>query len=382
LALAYKEIKYAKGFDILENEQDLIFLGYLSLLDPLRTTAKNTIAHAEALGIKVKILTGDSREVAEYVGKEIGLVKAGGKVYIGDELEALPAAEFKKAVLACDVFARVSPTQKFNIIKALKESYVVAYQGDGINDAPALKLADVAIAVNSATDIAKENADVVLLNKSLEVIINGIKDGRAIFININKYIKFTMISNFGNFITLSILYLISSTLPILAIQILLIAILTDLPAIAISTDSVEDSEVVRPEKHNVRELILIALLLGIPTALFELFYFLMVRSATQPFLQTKLYIFFTLLGLVSLYIVRNKAHFWKAKRPSLALNISFIAVAVISVALIYIPIFKNWFSFASLSAVTIAAILALVAVYFLITDYVKVWYYRTLGKEV
>jgi Mg2+-importing ATPase len=348
----------------------------------LRPTAKNTVAHAEALGIKVKILTGDSREVAEYIGKEIGLVKAGGKVYIGDELEAMPAAEFKKAVLACDVFARVSPTQKFNIIKELKESYVVAYQGDGINDAPALKLADVAIAVNSATDIAKENADVVLLNKSLEVIINGIKDGRAIFININKYIKFTMISNFGNFIALSVLYLMSVNLPILAIQILLTTIITDLPAIAISTDNVEDSEVVRPEKHNVRELILIALLLGIPTAMFEFIYFLMVRSAVQPFLQTKLYVFFTLLGLVPLYIIRSKDHFWKAKRPSRALNISFILVAVISVALIYIPIFKNWFSFASLPAITIAAILALVVLYFLITDYVKVWYYRTLGKGI
>ena len=376
IALAYKQLAYSKDIDLAKSEDNLTFLGYVSLQDPLRKEAKRTLAQAEKLGLEVKILTGDSREVAEYVGKQVGLVSPSSAVFLADELDQMTPSDFQKTLLSSHVFARVSPTQKYHMIEALKQKYVVAYQGDGINDSPALKLADVAIAVNTATDIAKESSDIVLLNKSLEVIINGIKYGRAIFLNINKYIKFTMISNFGNFIALSVLYLISVDLPILPIQILLTTIVTDLPAIAISTDTVEDGEVIAPEKHNVRELIFIALLLGVPTALFELFYFSMVRMMPQPFLQTQLYTFFTLLGLVPLYIVRNRDHFWKAKRPSLALNISFFAICVLSVGMVYMPIIRDWFAFIPLPLATMAPIVCLVFIYLFAIDFAKVLYYR------
>ena len=206
ISIAYKQISYTPEYDMLSNEHDLQFLGYVSLNDPLRPSAKLTIDHARKLGIHIKILTGDSKEVAGYIGRQVGLVTDSSILYSGDELALLSEADFKKAVTEHHVFARISPTQKFAIIKALKESFVVGYQGDGINDAPALKLADVAIAVNTATDIAKENADIVLLNKDLEVIINGIKYGRTIFVNINKYIKYTMVNNFGSFMALAVLY--------------------------------------------------------------------------------------------------------------------------------------------------------------------------------
>lgn len=377
LAIAYKEISYTGDFDILKNERNLIFLGYASLEDPLRPTAESTIRLAEKLGIKIKILTGDSGEVARYVGSQIGLLNAGDKVYLGSELEKMPEDKFKAAVQRSQVFARVSPTQKFKIIKALKETNVVGYQGDGINDAPALKLADVAIAVNSATDIAKENADIVLLNRSLEVVVNGIKYGRSIFVNINKYIRYTMVSNFGNFIALSTLYLFSADLPMLPIQVLLTTVITDIPLITIYSDTVEESEVVRPEQHNVKELVFISLILGVPTALFELFYFMIIHNEPLPHLQTNLYLFFTLIGLIVFYAVRNKRHFWKAAAPSTLVNASFASGFIFSLAIIYTQLFQGWFSFVPLRATSIGLILVLMLFYFFAADFVKVWYYAS-----
>ncbi len=381
LALAYKGIPYTDDLDILKNERDLIFLGYASLEDPLRGTAKSTIQLAERLGISIKILTGDSKEVAEYIGKEVGLVNGSDRIYLGSELDSLTEDEFKEVVSRCNVFARVSPTQKFNIIKVLKETNVVGYQGDGINDAPALKLADVAIAVNSATDIAKESADIILLNKSLEVIVNGVKYGRSIFVNINKYIRYTMVSNFGNFIALSTLYLMSTYLPILPIQVLLTTVVTDVPLITISSDTVEETAVVRPEKHNIKELIFISLILGVPTALFEIFYFLLISAQPRATMETSLFMFLTFIALIVFYTIRNKGYFWKTKLPSGILNMSFALAAIFSLAIIYMPPFQLWFSFVPLPLSSLILILVLITLYFLGIDSVKVLYYRLAGSE-
>ncbi len=382
LGLAYRKISYTDDFDMLQGEHGGTFLGFVALDDPLRPTAKSTISHAEKLGIKVKILTGDSREVAEYIGKQIDLVNEGEKVYVGSELEKMSPASFRETVMNSNVFARVSPSQKYDIIKVLKEKYVVAYQGDGINDAPALKLADVAIAVNSATDIAKENADIVLLNKGLGVIINGIQYGRSVFININKYIRHTMVSNFANVIALSVLYLFSAGLPLLAIQILLTSIITDIPMVAIASDNVDDSEVIRPEKQNIKDIVGVPLILGIPSALWYLFYFLTIRHQSPVIIETSLYLFFTLTALVVFYSVRSKVNFWNATKPSSLLNAAFISAFVFSIAIIYIKPFQIWFSFAPLSPISLATILILTIGYLFIIDITKAWYYRYQDREM
>jgi len=377
LALAYKEISnFSADFDIIKNETNLTFLGYASLFDPLRPSAKMTIEHAKKLGIQIKIITGDGREVAEYVGRQINLVQDGDKIYLGSELDAMSPADMKKAVMTYHVFARITPEQKYNIIKVLKETNTVGYQGDGINDAAALKLADVAIAVNTATDIAKENADIILLNKSLEVIINGIKYGRSIFVNINKYIKYTMVGNFGNFIALGVLYLISLNLPLLPIQILLTNVLTDIPLIMVSFDNVEDADVKKPEKHDMKGLMLISMILGVPTALFELFYFLLIKDEPLHMLQTSFYIFLTFMGLILFYAIRNKKPFWKAKFPPLGLNLAFLVALVVSLGMIYIPEFHKLFSFVSLSVASVAIIIAFTLAYFFATDLMKVFFYK------
>ena len=375
--IAYKEIVYDDAFDIEKNEKELIFLGYAKILDPLRPEASRAIEKAKKIGVAIKILTGDSREVAEYAGREVGLISEGQKVYTGDELEAMSAEEFKSAVNTLNVFARVSPSQKYRIIEVLKENNVVAYQGDGINDAPSLKLADVSIAVNHATDIAKENADIVLLRKNLEVVIDGIMHGRAIFMNINKYIKYTMVSNFGNLIALSVLYLISQNLPLLAIQILLISMVTDIPLISISADTVEGMDVIRPEKHDMKELLFASLILGIPTALFELAYFFSLHGKPQAVVQTSLYLFLMVIGLIVFYSARSKKNVWKVKAPPAIINGLFGLAFLVSIAVIYIPQLRALFAFVPLPAMSLFAIAGWAAVYFIIIDFIKAQYYKS-----
>ena len=381
LGLAYKEINYSEKLDILKSEKNLEFLGYVSFEDPLRPGAKNTILHAEKLGVKIKILTGDRKEVAEYIGKEIGILKENYKVYLGDELDKMTNHEFREAVLKQDVFARVSPKQKYKIINLLKQTNVVAYQGDGINDAPALKLADVSIAIGSATDIAKESSDIVLLNESLEVVVNGIKYGRLVFANINKYIKYTMINNFGSFMALSVLYLtLSMGLPILPLQILLTNIVTDIPLVSMSSDIVEEEEVKKPGKHNIKDLIIISLILGVPTALFELFYFLYIKSQSQIAIQTSLFLFFSFIALIVFYSIRSRKIFWKAKASPKLVNILFSLAFLFFLAIVYIPATQQWFSFYPLGIIAIITILLLTIIYFLVIDIIKVWYYKHLDK--
>ncbi len=376
IALAYKKISYTKDFDILKHENDLEFLGYVQLIDPLRKTAESTIQQAKKLGVAIKILTGDSVEVAQYVGQEVGLLQPGEKVYTGEEIDRLQKSELHAAIEVCSVFARVTPQQKYTIIEILKEQHVVAYQGDGINDAPALKLADVAIAVNTATDVAKESADIVLLKDGLYVIIDGIRYGREIFVNINKYIKHTMVGNLGNFFSLAILYLFAVDLPLLPIQLLLGNLIQDLPLISVYSDNVDENEIERPEHYNIHSLMLLALFLGLFSGIYDLIYSSIVGFHITQATQTNLFLFFTFAQLIVILSVRNKGHMWAGKKPSL-LVIGFIVLfLLLSLLLPYITPIAQLFSFSALSLRTIGLIVAATVVYILLLDYMKVTYYR------
>ncbi|HSX47447.1 MAG TPA: HAD-IC family P-type ATPase, partial [Patescibacteria group bacterium] len=184
IAIAYSEVKFSNSnsFEIIKHEKNLKFVGFVSLENPLRASSKRTIELAEQLGVNIKIFSGDSPEVTGYVARQVGLLKANQSVLVGEDIDILSNYELSEVVANNNAFARLNPKQKYRIIDQLKaQGNVVGYQGDGINDAPALKLADVAIAVNSAADVAKESADILLLRQDLEVIVNGIKYGREIF---------------------------------------------------------------------------------------------------------------------------------------------------------------------------------------------------------
>jgi Mg2+-importing ATPase len=378
LGLAYRQLPTSGQIDIPPYEQHLTFLGFVTLADPLRPTAKQTIERAESLGVAVKILSGDSREVAAYIGSQIGL---GGQVYTGDELANMKPEELQRVVTSCNVFARVSPAQKYTLIETLKREHVVGYQGDGINDAPALKLADVALAVDSATDVAKESADIVLLNQDLGVIINGIQEGRAIFLNIEKYLKYTLVGNFGNFFALAILYLLALNLPLLPVQLLLTSLITDVPLITIASDRVDSKEAMRPEKYNTRSLMWISLVLGSCTALFELLYFALVSSRSLLFVQTSMFLFLTLLQLIVIVSIRNHDYFWRGTRPSTLLTTAVALAGIVSFALPYIPPTARLFTFTPLPLQELAIVVGLALVYLVVLDVIKVRYYRRADKD-
>jgi Mg2+-importing ATPase len=386
LAIAYKEVDYkSDSFDILKNEEDLIFVGFCSLEDPLRPTAKQTIKLAEKLGVEIKILSGDSREVTEYVAREVGLIKANETVFTGDEVESMNDSQLVEALKSHNAFARLNPEQKYRIIKLLKlHGNVVGYQGDGINDAPALKLADVAIAVNNATDVAQESADILLLRNDIGVVINGIKYGREIFANINKYIRFTFVSNWGNFFALSTLYLLSvNSLPILPVQVLLTSLLTDLPCVTIATDNVDKNDLSRPSKFNVHSLMFISIFLGTLTAVFEIMYFSIVKSHSANVASTGLYLYLTSIALIVIFSIRNKDHFWRAPKLSKAMKTSFAAITIIATALVYIPFTKRIIGFSNFSIGLFVPIVFLTLIYFVVMDTVKVWFYKTpIGKNL
>jgi len=380
LGIAFKEVNYTSNatFNILEHEENLQFAGFVALEDPLRPTAQRTVRLAEKLGVSIKILSGDSREVTQYVASEVGLITATQTVYIGDEIEAMNDSKLSEVLKYNNAFARLNPEQKYRIIKLLKlHDNVVGYQGDGINDAPALKLADVAIAVSNATDVAQDSADILLLRSDIGVIINGIKYGRGIFSNINKYIRYTMIGNFGNFFALGTLYLLSASLPLLTIQLLLTNLLGDVPLVAISTDNVEEAELQHPSKYDIHSLMLGSMILGSFTALFELLFFAIVKNQSITVSRTSLYLYLTLLGFVVIFCVRNKGHFWKAPRLSRPLQWSFGIIAAITILMIYLRPTQKLFSFTSLSPSSLGLVIGMTALYLIFLDMIKVSFSKT-----
>lgn len=383
LAIAYKEIDFTPDFDILTEEKDLTFLGFAKLRDPLRKTAKATIHKAKKLGIEVKILTGDSLEVAANIGKEINLLQEGDMIYSGDELDKMTELQFDKAINECSVFARVTPEQKYNIIKHLKQNHVVGYQGDGINDAPSLKLADVAIAVHNATDVAKESADIVLLEDDLGVIIDGIQYGRSIFVNINKYVKHAMIGNLGNFFSMIFFYLVfAADIPMLAIQLLIGNIIQDMPLMAVFSDSVDMEEVRSPQAASqVKFIIRTSLSLGAFTAIYYLLFFLFTGTESTPLTQATLFLFYNFTQVLVILSVRNKQRFWQGAKPSRLLMGTIMFFMAFSVALVYIPAIAGFMGFAPLPLMNFAVVVGVTVGYIFFLDLAKVGMNKWLQKR-
>ena len=246
LALAQKNFLNKKEEITVNSEKDMVLMGYLSFLDPPKQSAKSAIQALKNNNVKVKVLTGDSDIIAKCICKQVGIEN--NNVILGTELDNIEDKELKKIVEEVDIFAKLSPQQKLRIIKVLKsDGHTVGFMGDGINDAPAMKEADVAISVDSAVDIAKESADIILLKKDLNVLNDGVVEGRRIFCNIIKYIKMTISSNFGNILSILIASIFLPFLPILPVQILILNLLYDISQLGISWDNV-DSDLLKTQK--------------------------------------------------------------------------------------------------------------------------------------
>ena len=268
LAVAYKDIESKKEIYTKDDELDFILKGYIAFLDPPKPSAKKTIEALRTLGIVFKVLTGDNELVTRKICSEVGIDVTG--MVTGDQVEKASDKELQELVRPISVFARLSPLQKERVIHALRANkHIVGYLGDGINDAPALKAADVGISVNNAVDIAKESADIIILQKSLLVLRDGVVEGRKTFGNILKYIKMGASSNFGNMISMTGASLFLPFLPMLPIQILLNNFLYDLSQVAIPTDEVDKEYLLKERPWNIGYLKKFILVIGPISSIFD-----------------------------------------------------------------------------------------------------------------
>jgi len=346
-------------------------LGLLAFEDPLKETSKDALIKARQLGIDIKIISGDSKVVSGAVAHQIGLIPTPDIVITGEELAPLSAQELEATIRKYAVFARITPEQKYMIVETLKKDNVIGFLGDGINDAPALKAAHVGIVVQEATDLAKSTADIILLKKDLGVIINGIALGRATFANTIKYVKITLAGNTGNVLTLSIVSFISSYLPLLPLQILLVNLLTDFPMIALSTDTVDAHDLRRPCSYNNTDILRTTFIFAIVCSLTDAIFFFIFYQLPAAYVQTYWFIDNIVTDMLFTLSLRTKKIFFKKPYPSKLLLILLTATGIIGVLLPFTFIGKQLFSFVQPPTTAIVALLALSCVYFAITEAVK-----------
>lgn len=384
LAVAYKEIPASTNKEYqITDEQELIFLGFLGFLDPPKLSAAQAIKQLTNFGIQVKVLTGDNEFVTQKICKWVQLPIQG--MLLGSQIDAMNDQELKIAVEKNTLFAKLTPLQKSRIIIALKSSHTVGYLGDGINDAPALREADIGISVDTAVDIAKESADLIMLEKSLLFLGEGVIEGRKTFGNIIKYIKMALSSNFGNVFSFLGASIIFPFFPMLPIQILLQNLLYDLSQTAVPFDNVDPEFLLKPRKWEpggiARFMVIIGPLSSIfDYALFAVMWFVFAANSlsTQYIFQTGWFIEGLLSQTFIVHMIRTQKIPFIQSIASLPLLLTTFVIMAIG---IYIP-YSSWgpeIGLAPLPGAYFLWLLGILLSYCILTQFVKMWFIKRFG---
>ena len=341
LAVAYRHVDRAEGWKRAD-ECDLALAGFLTFLDPPIEGVADTIAALRADGVGIKILTGDNELVTKHVCERVGIDCA--RIVLGTELEHVTDTALFHIAEEADVFARVSPGQKNRIIRALKKrGHVVGFLGDGINDAPSLHAADVGISVAGAVDVAKDAADIILLEHALDVLHGGIIEGRKAFGNVLKYILMGTSSNFGNMFSMAAATLFLPFLPMLPTQILLNNFLYDLAQVTIPTDNVDPVYIQSPQKWNVRIIRNFMIAIGPISSIFDFltFYILLaVFRSSEAFFHTGWFVESLATQTLVLFVIRTAGRPW-SNRPSLPLASTTILIVIAGLVLPFSPLARR-----------------------------------------
>lgn len=356
------------GYD---SGEGMRFGGFISFADVLKDTTEKTLQQARELNVAVTIITGDSLRVAEAIGRQVGLVCRAEEVMEADAFFALPEREQNKHIGEIRVFARTTPEQKLALVQLLKERFTVGFLGEGINDAAALKAANVSLVVQSASDVARETADIILLESDLRVIIEGIRLGRETHANTLKYIRSTLISNFGNFYSVAIASLFITFLPMLPKQLLLLNLLSDFPMMAIAFDRVSKAEIAQPQKYDFRTLYIIFITLGLVSTIFDFMWFGLFYQEGPAVLQTNWFIGSVLTEILILLSIRSMLPIEKSGRPA-PIILWLSGFAIVSTILIpVIPITAGYFEFTTPTWSDLGLIVLLAGIYLVVTEIVK-----------
>ena len=375
LGISYKEIDSTTMKKI--DEMDMIFLGFLVLYDPLKNGIVDTIKSLKDLGISLKVITGDNRLVASNLGSQIGL--SNSKILTGMELAHLSDEALYQQVNNIDIFSEVEPNQKERIVMALKTSgNVVGFIGDGINDSPSLHAADVGISVEGAVDVAKESADIVLLEKNLDVLVEGVKEGRRTFANTLKYVFMATSANFGNMFSMAGVSLVLSFLPLLPKQILLTNLLTDLPETTIATDNVDFELVSKPHRWNIKFIRKFMMMFGILSSFFDFLTFgtFLAIGATVEEFRTSWFLESVISACLIVLVVRTRQPFFKSK-PGKHLMISTMVVIFVTL-LLPLTIFHQVFEFVLPPMWFLGVIGGIIAAYVLSAEIMKKYFYKKI----
>lgn len=362
-------------------ERGLVFVGILAFTDPPKADASAVLDELAGLGIALKILTGDDHRVAGHLWRAIhGRVPS---VLVGGELRALGTEALQRRVGTADVFAEVDPEQKERIVHALRRAgHVVAYLGDGINDAPALRAADVGLTVEGAADVAREAADVVLGRRDLSVVAAGVREGRRTMANTLKYVYYTTSANFGNMLSMAAVSLFLPFLPLLPKQILLNNFLSDIPAMAIATDRVDRDALARPGRWRTTEIRSFMFVFGTLSSLFDaltFFVLLQLSRSTEGLFRTGWFVESLLTELFVLFVMRTRLPLWRS-RPGVWLLGSTLLVAVAALALPYTGLGRV-FGLMPMPPPMLAAVLGITAAYVAATEAMKHWFFGWMTRR-
>jgi Mg2+-importing ATPase len=351
-------------------------MGFVVLADPMKPGVAEAVQRMRTSGIVLKLITGDNQLVAAFVGEKIGLKS--DRVLTGRDLQQMSDEALKINVTGVDIFAETEPHQKERIIRAIqKAGNIVGYIGDGINDASALKTADVGISVDTAVDVAKETAAIVLLQRDLEVLHDGVQEGRKTFVNTLKYIFITTSANFGNMFSLAATSLFLPFLPLLPKQILLLNLLTDVPAMALASDRVDSELLARPQRWDSKLIERFMIVFGVESSLFDLLTFgvlLWFFHANITLFQTGWFLESAITEILILLVIRTRRSFFRS-RPGKYLFFASLFVGVLALLLSLFP-FSGFMGFTPLPWVVVFGIALIAVVYALVAEFTKRMFFR------
>ncbi|MFJ9451383.1 MULTISPECIES: magnesium-translocating P-type ATPase [unclassified Herbaspirillum] len=386
VAVAAKDLPPTKETYSVADESDLVLIGYIAFLDPPKESTEPALAALRAHGVTVKILTGDNELVTAKICREVGLEVEG--MLLGSHVEKMSDAELSIAVEKTTVFAKLSPTHKERIVRVLHDKgHVVGFMGDGINDAPALRAADIGISVDTAVDIAKEAADLILLEKSLMVLEEGVLEGRKTFANMLKYIKMTASSNFGNVFSVLVASAFLPFLPMLPLHLLVQNLLYDVSQISIPFDNVDKEFLEKPQRWNPGEIGRFMVFFGPISSIFDISTFALmwyIFGANSPDHQTLFQSGWFIEGLLSqtliVHMIRTKRIPFFQSRASWPLMGMTLVIMAIGIILPMSPL-ASYFKLQALPLSYFPWLLAILIAYAALIQLMKKWYTRRYGWQ-
>ncbi|CAM3842892.1 magnesium-translocating P-type ATPase [Roseateles saccharophilus] len=386
VAVASKELPPTQEAYGIADESDLTLIGYVSFLDPPKESTRPALEALAAHGVKVKVLTGDNELVTSKICREVGLLDQAA--VLGSDVERMSEEELAAAVEAHAIFAKLTPAHKERIVRALKANgHVVGFMGDGINDAAALRAADIGISVDSAVDIAKEAADIILLEKSLMVLEEGVVEGRKTFANMLKYIKMTASSNFGNVFSVLVASAFIPFLPMLPMHLLVQNLLYDFSQIAIPFDNVDDELVKDPQKWNPADIGRFMLFFGPVSSIFDIVTFVVMwfvfganSTEHQTLFQSGWFIEGLMTQTLVVHMIRTRKIPFLQSRPGAALLAGTTAIMAVGIFLPMGPL-SHYFKLQALPASYFPMLAAILLGYMVLTQAMKAFYTRRYGWQ-